>query len=99
VYPDVLFVLQRQSNNGTDPQADVGKFDSKNEIKQFCAQEGMKLVSSGESVYFVVALTCIENANIRTRRLGQHNAILEGAVEAGCQRIVFQDLQYISGTR
>jgi len=98
VYPDVLFVLQRQSNNGTDPQADVGKFNSKKEIKQSCAQEGMKLVSSGESVYFVFALTGIENAYIR-RRLGQLNAILEGAVAAGSQCTVFQDLQYICGTR
>jgi len=95
VYPDVLLVLQRQSNSGTDPQADVGKFDSKNEMKQSCAHEGMKLVTSGESVYVVVALTGIENAYIRRRRLGQHTAILEGAVGSDCQRTPFSTPAYI----
>lgn len=94
VYPDVLLLEQRQSSSGFGEQVPSGKLASKNEMKHSCAHVGMKFVSSGVRVKFAfeaAALACIENPNIRRIRLGQHNAILIGAVERNRQHTLMAD--------
>lgn len=50
VYPEVLLCEHRQSSIGVVEHVVVGKFESRKEMKHSCAQVGMKLVSSVESV-------------------------------------------------
>jgi len=72
---------------GIEEQGEVGKLASRNDMKQSWAHSGMKFVSSDERV--VDALACVENAYIKRIRLGQHRAILIGAVRQSCQHILF----------
>ena len=80
MYPLVLLFEQRHAKLGALVQTLVGKLDSRKDTKHSCAQAGTKLVSSEERLMFA-ALACVVYNDSRRSRLGQHNAILVGAVE------------------
>jgi hypothetical protein len=84
VYPLVLLFEQRHARLGVLVQTLVGKLESRKDTKHSCAQTGTKLVSSEERLMFA-ALACVEYNDRRRNRLGQHSAILGGAVERGYQ--------------